>query len=74
MGLNSRLAVVSVVGTTIGCVILEGTFRQIPPDHKGGYDLESRVVTAKAPDYDAAYAQLQQQTPEGWMMLYVRSL
>ncbi len=64
----------SVATTTIGFVILEGTFRQIPPDHKGGYDLESRVLTAEATDYDSAYAQLQQETPEGWMMLHVRSV
>jgi len=65
---------VSVATTTISGVMLEGTFRQIPPDHKGGYDLESRVLTTEAADYDSAFAQLQQQTPDGWMMLHVRSL
>ena len=52
----------SASATTLSFVILEATFRQTPPDHKGGYDLESKVLTVEAADYDAAYAQLQQQT------------
>jgi hypothetical protein len=53
-------------------VILATTIRQNPPDHRGGYDLESKNLTAEADTYEQAYADLAQQVPEGWSMLFVR--
>jgi hypothetical protein len=46
--------------------------RQNPPDHRGGYDLPIEDLTAEADTYEAAYAELQERTPAGWSMLFVR--
>lgn len=51
---------------------LTATIRQNPPDHRGGYELETRTLTAEADTYDNAYAQLVGQVPDGWSMLFVR--
>ncbi|QGG39898.1 hypothetical protein [Aeromicrobium yanjiei] len=53
-------------------MILSTTIRQNPPDHRGGYALESKTLTAEAATYDQAYADLTQQVPDGWSMLFVR--
>ncbi len=55
-------------------VRLTTTIRQNPPDHRGGYELESRDLEAVADTYDDAYASLVDQVPEGWSMLFVRKI
>jgi hypothetical protein len=54
-------------------VILETTIRQDPPDHRGGYELESRPLEVEADTYDQTYAELVDQVPVGWSMLFVRT-
>ena len=53
---------------------LTATIRQNPPDHRGGYTLEARPLEANADTYDQAYANLVDQVPDGWSMLFVRTL
>lgn len=48
--------------------------RQNPPDHRGGYTLDSNQLEVDAETYDEAYAALIDQVPAGWSMLFVRSL
>jgi hypothetical protein len=55
-------------------VILRTTIRQNPPDHRGGYQLESKVLEVEADTYDHAHTALVDQVPDGWSMLFVRSL
>jgi len=55
-------------------VNLTATIRQNPPDHRGGYTLEARPLEANADTYDQAYANLVDQVPDGWSMLFVRTL
>jgi hypothetical protein len=55
-------------------VRLTTTIRQDPPDHRGGHALESRPLEVEADTYDQAYAALVDLVPEGWSMLFVRSL
>jgi len=61
-------------GPRLGPVNLTATIRQNPPDHRGGYTLESRALEAAADTYDQAYANLVDQVPGGWSMLFVRAL
>lgn len=48
------------------------TIGEIPPDHKGGYELATRNVASTAPTYEQAVAECAEQVPGGWRMLYVR--
>jgi hypothetical protein len=48
-------------------VILTTTIRQDPPDHRGGYELESKVLEVEAD------TTLVDQVPGGWSMLFVRT-
>ena len=54
-------------------MILTSTVRQNPPDPRGGYTLESRQLEVEADTYDQAYAALEDQVPDGWSMLFVRT-
>ena len=54
-------------------MILTTTIRQNPPDHRGGYTLESRQLKVEADTYDQAYAAPVDQAPDGWSMLFVRT-
>jgi hypothetical protein len=54
-------------------VILTTTIRQDPPDHRGGYELESKVPEVEADTYDQAYTALEDQVADGWSMLFVRT-
>lgn len=54
-------------------MILTATIRQNPPDHRGGYTLESRPLEVEADTYDQAYAALVDQVPDGWALLFVRT-
>lgn len=53
-------------------MLLTTTIRLNPPDHRGGYDLPTEVLTAEADTYDQAYAQRIDQVPDGWSMLFVK--
>ena len=48
------------------------TIRERPPDHKGGYELASRVVASTAPTYEQARQECLDQMPEGWQLLFVK--
>lgn len=52
---------------------LTATYRQTPPDHKGGYDLEVQYVEHVAETYDEAFAAAREKTPEGWSLIGVMS-
>lgn len=41
---------------------------------KADPDAEAREITAEAPDYASAVAELDAQTPEGWIRLYVMTV
>jgi hypothetical protein len=45
---------------------------QIPPDHRGGYELARRDLGATAEDHDAAMDDIEQRMPEGWRILSIR--
>lgn len=47
----------------------------IPPDHTGvGYKRESRELRADADTYEQGRDQLMGQVPEGWRIIWLRSL
>jgi hypothetical protein len=50
-------------------VIPTTTIRQDPPDHRGGYELETKVLEVEADTSDQAYAALVDQVPGDWSML-----
>lgn len=52
---------------------LRARIQQIPPDHKGGYDLEVDEIVAEADDYDTALAKAKQELPDGWRIIWLRS-
>ena len=53
---------------------LTATIRTRPDDHKTDLStLTMDVITAEAPDYDTARAELDGRVPDGWQMLSVRS-
>lgn len=52
-------------------VELKATIRQRPPDHRGGYQLETAELAAEADTYELAKRQLEEQVPEGWQMLSI---
>jgi hypothetical protein len=45
---------------------------EVPPDHKGGYQLASDAISTTADTYEAALEQLQRTVPEGWRILSIR--
>lgn len=54
-------------------MILTATIRTRPDEHaKNVDDLVMDVITATADNYDAAKAELDAKTPEGWQMLSIR--
>ncbi|MEU0316954.1 hypothetical protein [Nocardioides sp. NPDC006273] len=50
-------------------VTLRTTIRQRPPDHRGGYELDTAEITAEGQTYDQAKQFLEEQVPDGWQML-----
>ena len=50
-------------------VTLRTTIRQRPPDHRGGYELDTAEISAEADTYDQALEQLRAQVPDDWQML-----
>lgn len=52
-------------------VELKATIRQTPPDHRGGYELETAELAATADTYDQAKAILEEQVPAGWQMISI---
>ncbi|MFE6508098.1 hypothetical protein ACFVBP_10545 [Nocardioides sp. NPDC057764] len=53
-------------------VVLHSKIREIPPDHRGGYDLEVREIQAEGDTYELAKAKLESLVPEkGWQMLWI---
>lgn len=51
-------------------MILQATIRESDPS---GSD-QGVVITAKSDTYQDAYARLQPKVPEGWVIVFVRSL
>lgn len=51
---------------------MTAAIQQAPPDHRGGYELESDQVEVTASTYDEAMAQVLGRVPEGWRLLSVR--
>lgn len=63
----------SLATPTLDRVILTATIRTRPEDHRTDVStLAMDVITATADDYDAAKAELEAKTPEGWQMLSIR--
>jgi hypothetical protein len=54
-------------------VTVIGRIGEIPPDHKG-YDMPSDQVVVEADSYDEGFAAVKQAVPEGWRLLFVRTL
>lgn len=52
-------------------VELKATIGQKPPDHKGGYKLDTAEISAEGDDYAAAKELLEEQVPAGWRMLSI---
>lgn len=52
-------------------VELKATIRQRPPDHRGGYELDTAEISAAGNTYDQAKQLLEEQVPEGWQMLSI---
>lgn len=54
-------------------MILHGTIQQTPAaGTTSDTDMPLDELTTEAADYDQAYAQLEQQLPEGWRLIAVR--
>lgn len=45
---------------------------EVPPDHKGGYQLASDVISTSAETYEIALEQVKRTIPEGWRVLSIR--
>lgn len=45
--------------------------REIPPDHKGGYDLAVESLVEQAETYEAACRAAEARVPEGWQPIWV---
>lgn len=59
---------------TLDRVILHGTIQQTPaPGATSDTDIPLDELTAEAADYDTAYTQLEQQLPDGWRLISVRT-
>lgn len=52
-------------------MVVKATIRQRPPDHRGGYELETAEISAEADSYDQAKQLLEEQVPEGWQMISI---
>jgi hypothetical protein len=46
--------------------------QEIPPDHRGGYELESDHLSAAAGTYDEALGRIREQLRPGWRILSLR--
>jgi hypothetical protein len=46
--------------------------QEIPPDHRGGYELERGDLSAAAPTYDEALEHIRRQLRPGWRILSLR--
>ena len=46
--------------------------QEIPPDHRGGYELERDDPSAYAATYDEALERIQEQLRPGWRVLSLR--
>jgi hypothetical protein len=49
-----------------------GSIERLPPDHRGGYQLDRDDVVVTADDYDEAMTQIRGRLPDGWRLLFVR--
>lgn len=52
-------------------VELKATIRQRPPDHRGGYEMETAEISAEGHSYEHAKQLLEEQVPEDWQMLRI---
>ncbi|MGH3998272.1 MAG: hypothetical protein ACRDTJ_12510 [Pseudonocardiaceae bacterium] len=50
-------------------VVLRTTIRQRPPDHRGGYELDTAELSAEGDTYEQAKQLLEDKVPDGWQML-----
>lgn len=46
--------------------------QEIPPDHRGGYELERDDLSAAAASYDEALERIREQLQPGWRILSLR--
>lgn len=53
-------------------MILHAMIQPIPTDERAE-DSEAREVTIDAPTYEAAWAKLHAELPDGWRVLWVRT-
>ncbi|KQP62886.1 hypothetical protein [Nocardioides sp. Leaf285] len=47
--------------------------QEVPPDHRGGYELASDEVTVEAASYEEGVAEATKLIPEGWRKIFVRT-
>lgn len=45
--------------------------QQIPPDHRGGYQLATDEIRTEADNYDQAHEQLDRTLPDGWRIISI---
>lgn len=58
--------------TLTAVLTLTAAVQQIPPDHRGGYELASDHVVVEAPEYAEALEAANRQVPEGWRIISLR--
>lgn len=51
---------------------MTAVFREAPPDHRGGHELQCEDIGVTATSYDDAIGKVHARLPEGWRVLYVR--
>ncbi|WP_459985906.1 hypothetical protein [Nocardioides sp. AN3] len=46
--------------------------QEVPPDHRGGYELDTDYLSATAETYDDALGQIRERLQPGWRILWLR--
>lgn len=54
-------------------VLLIAILQEIPPDHRGGYDLAVDEISEPFDEWDATRARLDARVPDGWRMIALRT-
>lgn len=58
--------------TVRNVLTMTAVFREAPPDHRGGHELQCEDIGVTATSYDDAIGKVHARLPEGWRVLYVR--
>jgi hypothetical protein len=73
-GVSARVAgPLSARASTLRLVLtMTAALQEIPPDHRGGYELERDDLSAAAASYDEALERIREQLQPGWRILSLR--